>query len=308
MAGKSGKSWFSFGKKLTKTETKQRFAALRTTAVIFAFIVVFVAAGVGFIFLDRYVRDNLNISEKTVPIQLVDFPDWAGTELKQKIISTAGKSPDDFKLTEDAAMKIGENLITLAWLYDVKVRAGSEAIIINAKYRRPIGLIKSRDQQFYVDCELVVLDYVAISKLPIVEIIGVPDYLLSWRSVGTKWQREDVAAAVELLGLLQNMDSEVTPAKPLLAEIKSIDMSNFAGRRNASQPHIVLFAKDGTEIKWGAKKGQWQRHLEARDEEKLTLLYNTYQELGTIQLRAAQKGSFIDLTRSQTLSLPIDRY
>jgi hypothetical protein len=104
------------------------------------------------------------------------------------------------------------------------------------------------------------------------------------------------------------MDSRVVPDKPLLAEIKSIDMSNFNGRRSKSQPHIVFYAKDGTEIRWGAQKGAWQRYLEAKDEEKLTLLYNTYQEFGTVQLKAAQKGSFIDLTKPQTLSLPIDRY
>ncbi len=295
-------------KKLTKTEKKQRSVAVRTTIIIFAFIAVFVAVGVGFVFLDRYVKGNLKLNEKTVPIQLVDFPDWAGGEFKQKIISTAGKSPDDFRPTEDAAMKIGENLATLPWLYDVKVQLTNQAIIVNAKYRKPVGLIKDHDQQFYVDSELVVLDYVPVSKLPIVEITGVPGHLLTWRNVGTRWQREDVAAAVELLVLLERMDTQVVPNKPLLAEIKSIDMSNFGGRRSTSQPHIVFYAKDGTEIKWGAKKGEWQRHLEAKDEEKLTLLYNTYQELGTVQLRAAQKGSFIDLTRPQTLSLPIDRY
>jgi preprotein translocase subunit SecE len=305
---KKSKFWSSSQKELTKTEQKQRSAALRTTVIIFAFIAIFVAIGAGLMFLERYIKGKLNLSEKTIPIQLVDFPDWGDTELKQKIISTAGKSPNDFKLTEDAAIRIGENLVTLAWLYDVKVQVSNNAITVSAKYRKPVGLVTDHDLQFYIDSEIVVLDYVPIRKLPVVEITGVPGHLLTWRNVGTKWPRDDVAAAVELLVLLGRMDSEVVPNKPLLAEIKSIDMSNFNGRRSPSQPHIVLYAKDGTEIKWGAKKGEWQRHLEAKDEEKLTLLYNTYQELGTVQLRAAQKGSFIDLTRSQTLSLPIDRY
>jgi hypothetical protein len=299
------KSWFSSQNQLTKTEAKQRSVAVRTTAVIFAFIVVFVAIGVGFMFLERFVKSNMNLNEKTVPVQLVDFPDWGDTELKEKIISTAGSN---IKLTEDVALRVGENLAMFAWLYDIKVQVSNKAITVSAKYRKPVGIIKDHDQQFYVDDELVILDYVPIRKLPIVEITGVPGHLLSWRNVGAKWQRDDVAAAVELLALLARMDSQVVPNKPLLAEIKSIDMSNFSGRRSASQPHIVLYAKDGTEIKWGAKKGQWQRYLEAKDEEKLTLLYNTYQELGTVQLRAAQKGSFIDLTRQQSLSLPIDRY
>lgn len=299
------KSWFSSQNQLTKTEAKQRSTAVRTTAVIFAFIVVFVAIGVGFMFLERFVKSNMNLNEKTVPVQLVDFPDWGDTELKEKIILTAGSN---IKLTEDVALRVGENLAMFAWLYDIKVQVSNKAIAVSAKYRKPVGIIKDNDQQFYVDNELVILDYVPIRKLPMVEITGVPGHLLSWRNVGAKWQRDDVAAAVELLALLARMDSQVVPNKPLLAEIKSIDMSNFSGRRSASQPHIVLYAKDGTEIKWGAKKGQWQRYLEAKDEEKLTLLYNTYQELGTVQLRAAQKGSFIDLTRQQSLSLPIDRY
>jgi hypothetical protein len=299
------KSWFSSPKELTKTEVKQRSAAVRTTAVIFAFIVVFVAIGVGFMFLERFVKSNMNLNEKTVPVQLVDFPDWGDTELKEKIISTAGSN---IKLTEDVALRVGENLAMFAWLYDIKVQVSNNAIAVSAKYRKPVGIINDHDQQFYVDDELVILDYIPMRKLPMVEITGVPGHLLSWRNVGAKWQRDDVAAAVELLALLARMDSQVVPNKPLLAEIKSIDMSNFSGRRSASQPHIVLYAKDGTEIRWGAKKGQWQRYLEAKDEEKLTLLYNTYQELGTVQLRAAQKGSFIDLTRQQSLSLPIDRY
>jgi len=111
-----------------------------------------------------------------------------------------------------------------------------------------------------------------------------------------------------LIELLDKMDKQVDPSKPLLAEIKSVDMSNFNGRRSPSQPHIVFYAKDSTEIKWGARIGQWHKNLEAKDEEKLAILYNTYKEYGTIQIRAAQKGSFIDLTRQQNLTLPIDRY
>ncbi|MGA2914801.1 MAG: hypothetical protein ABSE89_02110 [Sedimentisphaerales bacterium] len=302
---KKFKFWSSSKKELTKTEKKQRSAAVRATIIIFAFVIVFVAIGAGFIFLDRFVKTNMNLNERTVPIQLVDFPDWGDTELKEKIVSMAGS---DIKLTEDAAVRIGENLATLAWLYDVKVQAGRDAIYISAKYRKPVGLIKDNSQQFFIDSELIILDYIPIKKIPIPEITGVPGHLLSWRNVGTKWSRDDVAAAVEMLILLGKMDNEVARDKPLLAEIKSIDMSNFNGRRSSSQPHIVFYAKDGTEIKWGAEKDQWQRYLEATDEEKLTLLYNTYQEMGTVQLRAAQKGSFIDLTRPQSLSLPIDKY
>ncbi|GAG56655.1 unnamed protein product, partial [marine sediment metagenome] len=79
--------------------------------------------------------------------------------------------------------------------------------------------------------------------------------------------------------------------------------------RSSRKPHIVLHAKDGTEIRWGAEKGKWHLHLEAKDEEKLALLYNTYEAMGTLQLRAGHKGSYIDLMKPQkTVPLPIDRY
>jgi hypothetical protein len=304
---KKFKFWFNSKKELTKTEKKQRSAAVRATVIIFAFIIVFVAIGTGFIFLDRFVRNNMNLDEKEVPVKFIDFPDWGGVELEGKI-KTAGKSQNGFKLTEDAAMRLGENLASLAWLSDIKVQAGRDVINVSAKYRKPVGMIRDHSQQFYIDSELVILDYIPISRLSIPEITGVPGYLLTWRNIGTKWARDDVAAAVEMLILLEKMDGEVVKEKPLLAEIRSIDMSNFNGRRNASQPHIVFYAKDGTEIRWGAEKGQWQKFLEAADEEKLTLLYNTYQEMGTVQLRAAQKGSFIDLARPRNLSLPIDKF
>ena len=306
--GKKFSFGFDWGKKLTKIEIKQRSHAVKTTIVIFGVIAISVAVAVGFIFLDRYVKSHLSLNEKTVPIHLLDFPEWGSEELKQKIVSTAAGDSRDLSLSEAAAMRIGENIQTFAWLYDVKVQIGNQAIVINAQYRKPVALIESPDQQYLIASDLVVLDYVNISKLPIVEITGVPAHLLTWRSVGTKWDSEDVVAAVELLALLDRMDKEVVPDRPLLAEIKSIDMSNFNGRRSKSQPHIILYAKDGTEIRWGAQKGAWQRYLEAKDEEKLTLLYNTYQEMGTVQLRAAHKGSFIDLIKPQSLSLPIDRY
>ncbi|MHB9071140.1 MAG: cell division protein FtsQ/DivIB [Sedimentisphaerales bacterium] len=308
MAKKEKKSWFSRTKKLTKTEKKQRFHAVRTTIIIFAAIVVCVAVVVGFVFLDRYVKANLKLEKKTVPIHLLNFPDWGSEELKQKIVAEAAGDSKDLKLSDSAAMRIGENIAEFSWLYNTKVQIGNQAIVIDAQYRLPVALIKTNDSQYFIASDLVVLDYVNISKLPIVEITGVPAHRLTWRSVGTKWDSEDVVAAVELLALFARMDSEVVPDKPLLAEIKSIDMSNFNGRRSSSQPHIVLYAKDGTEIRWGAQKGAWQRYLEAKDEEKLTLLYNTYQELGTVQLRAAHKGAFIDLIKPQSLSLPIDRY
>lgn len=308
LAAKNSKSLFSFKKKLTKTEKKQRSIAVRSTLLIFMLIIIAVALVAGFIFMDRFVKRTSNFADRSLGLELLDVPDWVGSQLQQEIVDTAHKGGVDFLLNETTARQVGENLRTLPWLYDVQVSIGAESIIVKANYRRPLALIKARDGQFYIDAQSVVLNYIPVDKLIIPEITGTSAYLLTPRSVGEKSAGADLAAAIELIELLSKMDVQVTPKKPLLAEIKSIDMSNFDGRRSSSQPHIVFYAEDGTEIKWGAKKGDWSKNLEARDEEKLTILYNTFTELGTIQIRAAQKGSFIDLTKPQTMSLPIDKY
>jgi len=308
LAEKNKKSWFSFNKKLTKTEKKERSKAVRNTFVIFVLIIVAVALVTGFIYSESFVKKLLNFGNEQLPFKLLNPPSWISPELQQIILQTAAKGGVKFNLDENTARQVGENLKTFAWLYDTQVTVSEDSILVKAGYREPLALIKANDRQFYIDSQSIVLDYVPVNKPTIIEITGVPAHKLTVSSIGTKWQSDDVAAAVELLELLAKMDSQVTPSKPLLAELKSLDMSNFNGRRSDAQPHIVFYAKDDTEIKWGAKKGDWNRNLEAKDEEKLAILYNTFSELGTIQIRAAQKGSFIDLTKPQTLSLPIDKY
>jgi len=309
LAEKSKKSWFGFGKKkLTKTEKKERSKAVRNTLNIFIVIILGVGLTVGFIYLDRFVKTNYHFGSQSLGLEIVNVPDWVSPELERKIADAAKKGEHNFVLNETTARIIGENLRPLAWLDNVQVSVGGKAIVVKADYRKPVAMVASHDASYYLDAQAVVLDYVPLSKLTIVEITGVPAYNLSSRSVGEKWQSDDVAAGLEIIQLLDKMDRQVEPDKPLLAEIKSIDMSNFNGRRSVAQPHIVFYAKDGTEIRWGARIGQWHKNLEAKDEEKLALLYNTYKEYGTIQIRAAQKGSFIDLTKQQNLSLPIDRY
>lgn len=303
-------SWFGFGsgKKRTKVQKKQRTQAARTTLLIFAVIVIVVAVVVGFIFLDRYGKSATGSHEKIGRLKLVNVPGWVGQDLRAKIISAVGSSSDDFKLTSSTAAKVGQRLSEMAWLYDVKVRLSDTSVVVNAGYRKPIATIRSAERLYYIDKKMVVLDYVPMEKIATPEIIGIPGNVITWRSIGNLWARDDLAAAIELLDLLGRMDDEVAPDAPLLFEIKSVDVSNYDGRRKSKKPHIVFYAIDGTEIRWGARKGAWHKYLEATDEEKLTILYNTYEQMGSLQLKSANRVSYIDLTQPQSLALPIDRY
>jgi hypothetical protein len=270
-----------------------------------AVVCVFVAIGVGFVFLDKYVKRAVSASSKIGPVELLNPPVWINQPLLKKIYAAAVAGREDLNLDEDAARSVQNNIEReVMWLHNVKVQTTHKNILIKADYRKPLALVKSGLHKFYLDDELVVLDFVPMPNLPIVEVKGLP-LVIKTPPLGEVWQREDVAAAVTILDRLDQMDKLITPDKPLLSEIDSIDASNFNGRENARLPHIVLYAKDNTEIIWGAEVGKWQRHLESTDEQKLAKLYGYYKEYGTL----LNEAKYINLCDPQdNIPLPIDKY
>ena len=274
---------------------------------VLAAVVVLGAVGTGFIFLSKYVERSVAVSEKTGRLELADVPYWVSQALKERILYAARSNGEDFKLDNDAALSVYRNLAELVpWLDpdDTKVQVTSKSIQIKARWRKPVALIETRSSKFYVDEDLVVLDYLALPNLAIVKVKGLSGKTGA-PSAGEVWQVDDLAAAAALLVRLDKMDSLVTSDKPLLFEIESIDVRNFNGRRNRNRPHIVLYTKDNAEIVWGAEIGMWQRYMEATDEEKLAKLYSYYKEYGTL----LNSVKIINLRNPQDhVPQPIDKY
>jgi hypothetical protein len=282
-------------KKQRKTTYKPSLTGILKALAI---VCIFVAAGASLYFAEKYVKSAK--PAETGPMELVNVPEWVSSELRAKIRAAAGGKT--LRLDEKAAEMVAENLASVAWLDNIKIQTTHKQVLIEARWRKPLALVKSGSQNFYVDDELVVLDFVPIPNLPIVRIEG-----LSARvpSPGEVWQSDDLDAAVTILAKLDQMDKSVTPDKPLLYEIDRIDVSNFNGRENRRFPHIVLYAKDDTEIIWGAEFGTWQRYLEATDEEKLAKLYSYYKEYGSL----LGGVKYINLRDPQdNISQPIDKY
>jgi len=273
--------------------------SLMSILKVLTVICVFAAVGAALYFTEKYVRSTK--PAESGPLVLEDVPEWVTAELKTKIFAAAGYKYLD--LDEKAAQLVAENLASVSWLDSVKVQTTHDSIRIKGRWRKPLALVKSGSNKFYVDDEMVVLDFVPMPNLPIVQVTGVS--ITTMPAVGTLFEKEDLSAAVTILAALTKMDKSVTPDKPLLYEIDSIDISNFNGRKNNRQPHIILYTKDNTEIIWGAEFGTWQQHLEATDEEKLAKLYGYYKEYGTLSGGA----KYINLRDPQNnVPLPIDKY
>jgi len=301
----------------TRRKKKRQISRLGPSLIrilkILAVACVFVSAAacivvgivVGFSFLEKYVKETTPIPDETVRLELANVPAWVNRQLKEKVLAAARGDDDDLRLDENAAGPVQQNIAReVVWLDEVTVQRTHDGFRIEGRWRRPVGLVKSGLRQFYVDAEQVVLDFVEMPHLPIVKITGLP-LITRTPPLGEVWGRDDLAAAIEIIKRLEQMDKLVTPDKPLLYEIDRVDVSNFNGRENTQHPHIVMYAKDNTQIIWGAEVGKWQRYLESTDEQKLAKLYGYYKEYGTLSGGA----KYINLRDPQdNIPLPIDKY
>ena len=292
---KPAKQWFSFGAKSAakkKTRTTKAGPGQRNLLIVFGAGCIIAAVAAGFVLLDRYVQE-ITSSGQVGPLELIDRPGWFNNELVQKVHEAAGGS--EFCLDETAARTIAENLELVAWLYDIKVQTTSSSVEVRAKYRRPVGLIRQSGSTYYIDRDAVVLQYLPIEDLTIVEIKGFSAWTIP--PVGDTMAGDDIAAAIKLLAVLETMDEISTPLAPLLKEIASIDVSNLDARKSRRKAHIVLYAKDGTQVNWGVAYGRSARYVEASDKEKVAMLYEFYKQHGTIQ----GKVKYIELRNPQEI-------
>jgi hypothetical protein len=304
---KAKKISFKFG---GLTKRKRRRASwfgpsLITTLKFLVLVSVLCGIVIGLVSLEKYVKATIPVQEGSGELVLADVPLWVSDELKEKVYTIATAKGVNVALDDEAVSSIQRNIEEMIpWLDEVKVKAPHNILRVEARWRKPIALVKSGTIKFYVDAEQVVLDYMEMPDLPIVEIKGLPP-VAKIPPLGEVWHRDDLAAAVTILNQLNHMDKTLTPDKPLLYEINRIDVSNFNGRQNSRLAHIVLYSNDDSQIIWGAEFGQWQRHLESTDEEKIAKLYSYYKDYGSLSGGAR----YINLRDPRDkIPLPIDKY
>ncbi|OQY05644.1 MAG: hypothetical protein B6I25_05310 [Planctomycetales bacterium 4572_13] len=296
----------SFFAKKKKNRSKRKKTASFVTGLKIAlsilFLTILVAGGaIGLIYMDRYVNFNRyvdNTGEPQTPdgsLKLMDPPIWLNQEWVDTLIAAAGGRR--FPLDQASAKAVAERLSTLSWLENVQVQTTPEYLTVKADYRRPVGWIRAgRNQKVYIDTDMTVLDYIPVSTIPVIEIRGMASSGIP--GPGQKWLADDAAAGVELLNWLYTMDlhfqhekgesgegtasllEKKIPGKPLLDEIESVDVSNFAARKSRSASNLVLTVTDGTRVYWGAAWGQANVYFEADEKDKLARLYQFFMDHG----------------------------
>ncbi|MBP8605597.1 MAG: hypothetical protein KBI46_07140 [Phycisphaerae bacterium] len=255
--------------------------ALKITLSIMFLTLLAAGGAVGLIYLERYVKEAAAAQTPTGSLKLVNSPAWLNQDWIDALVKAAGGKR--FELDDKSARQVARRLEQLSWLTDVRVQTTPEFLEVTAIYRRPIAIVSvSRTRKFYLDADMVVLDYIPVSAIPVIEITGLAKTNVS--EPGQIWLADDAKAAVELLNWLYLMDvhfqQEQKLPKPLIDEIISVDVSNFAARKSRSAPNIVLNVKDGTRILWGAAWGQSDVYLEASEKIKVARLYEYFIDHG----------------------------
>lgn len=289
-------SFFSKKKKTKRSKRKNTdsFVTGLKVALSIMFLAILIAGGaIGLIYMDRYVKANASNEQSYGSLVLAKPGIWVNEEWKKKVQEITGKGP--FLLDENSAKTIAQKVQTLSWMDNIRVETTPEKIIVHADYRRPVGLVRSgRNRKVYLDVDMTVLDYIPVTNIPVIEIKGLASSNIP--EPGQTWLAEDAAAAVELLNLLYMADlhflqekekrgndtmsspEKKIPKSPLLNEIESIDVSNFAARKSRSAPNIVLNVVDGTKVYWGAAWNQANVYFEADEKDKLARLYQFFMD------------------------------
>jgi len=295
----------SFGFRAAKgAKINHRSGVVGLLKVLF-FACSLVAVLAGFVFLDRYVKQQNLTPPESRTIELIgDIPVWIGEEIKNRVYVAAMSGAGGERASENVAASVQHSVEQrVSWLADVRVQTTYNSIRISGRWRKPLAVVTAGKNRFFIDADLVVLDYVPVGDLSIVTVSGL-EFDKQAPSPGEAWRGDDLAAALAVLSRLERMDATVSADKPLLGEIDRIDVSNFDGRQKKREPHIVLYTKDNTQILWGAEIGTWQRHLESPDDDKLAKLYTYYQQYGTLS-----GVKYINLRDpQQTIYLPVDKY
>lgn len=280
--GKGWRDWFSWARRSqprsARAEEKERLGRrIKIAATIFFLTLLPTGLVVGFFYLEKYVDAQQKTTPPTGPLVFVRG------QMETEVPGS------NYILNKETAKAIAEELSSKTWMYNIQVETKSTKIVVYADYRIPTAIIKGGDgKTLYVglpakndplggrENAVIVSDY-TVDTPPTIEIVGFANKTSP--KVGQTWHAPDVTAALKLLAALKGMDDQICPKKPLRAEIASIDISNFEGRKaGATSSHIILKVKDGTPIYWGAALGKAASFFESPDEEKLNRLYTLYQQ------------------------------
>ncbi len=286
-------SWFlrskpTKGKKkkpIERTPEQRRARTLLVLRIAGVVIGLSLVAG-GWFGGEKWLKQRIAEQRRDTPtITLHHLPTWMpeplSKQLEQRVAAVLSTDPFDRDALANAATQLEDS----AWverLIRIMRRPGNH-VDVYAEYRIPAALVEAEGRYHLVDHAGVRLPLVyersSVEKMPLVTLRGVQREA---PPQGRLWQGKDLIAGLQVTQLVMT--------QPWARQIKSVDVTNFDGRRWRNRPHIVLNTRHG-EIRWGRAPGDEGVH-EPAVETKLQHLQRMQMKFGSVD----DGGQIIDVT------------
>lgn len=214
--------------------------------------------------------DSLLAEHPRASVEFVDLPEGmmalAGGDLRGSIADLLERTWTDPELCE----LIANRLSNVGWIDRVEAveRGRTGRFSVKARYRIPMALVNAgKDDYVLVDGQGIRLPglYIYHDRWYVIEgVRGEPP------GVGQPWTSPDLSAGLAILELMR--------PEPFRPQIVGVDVSNFGGRKNARQTHVVLKTDRRGTIRWGSAPGyEVEENLAAQ---KLAILRQNHLQTG----------------------------
>lgn len=254
--------------------------------VLHLFIAALFASGIVALFIQckQYVDVHLATPTRPLKVVLENRPAWMSDGLADDIARTAAPASTHSSFDHQLLVETADLLQQNPWVEEVNSvrrvygQRPGDTLEIDCRYRAPAALVKWGQYYWLVDDKGFVLpEQYTVADLP--RIAFAPDGSVNLRIIqgvahaparsGQHWLGEDLAGGLELARLLAS--------RPCTQQIRAIDVSNFAGRKNIEDPQIVLITQYGTQIRWGRPPGAGDAFIEVSPTQKLAAIQNVWE-------------------------------
>ncbi len=269
-------------------------------AVIHGCLAILCLSGIaaGAQWMKRYVERDIAFSTDPLIVVIKNRPRWMTDTVVDQLVAAArpagGHSAFDHQLLLDVDRALSAN----PWVAHVnQVRRAytnkpGDTLEIDCEYRVPVALVRWGAYYWLIDREGRKLpEQFPAANVPR-EVMGEDD-TINLRiidgvrkpppEIAHKWAGEDLAAGLEMLGVLFN--------RPYTEDILKIDVGNLHGRIDPKESQIVLTTRFNTRIYWGRLPSDKDAFIEVRPEQKLDYLKTAFERTG----RSDMKQPWIDL-------------
>ena len=256
-----------------------------------ALLLVLITLSVGFYMLRGHVEKRIAFPNHPPAVVLKNRPAWMSDFVAEQIQTQVAPRGAHSSFDHTMLVEITRMLKTNPWIMKVRGvrrvfgKAPGDTLELDCDFRTPAALVKAQSAYYLIDRNGVRLpeQYKAADINRVIETKDGRTNMLvidgvsrpAPKNPGQKWTGEDLRAGLDMAAVLLNPANQ-----PFTHEIRKINVSNFNGRADAREAHLVLVTKYGTEIRWG--RPRLTPSFEIAPAQKLQYMKLVYEQYGRV--------------------------